>query len=296
MRRIRTTIQALIGATVIAGGLAAFTPAAQASTPVDCNENALVDAINHANAIGGDTLALALGCTYSMTASHGGNGFFGLDALPVITSPIAMTGSATITRAASAQPFRIAEVSTTGKLALTRVALTNGSAGLLGGGAILNFGAVSLTDSSLSGNTATLQGGGLANPDTSSGTAPTATFTNSPVTNNTAGYAGGGIYNGRRATLTTKGVPGSPMLITGNKTTSTLIGGGGITARDSTSSATTTTTTLTDTKVTDNTSASGFGGGVLRQGGIMTTPGSLITLNTPNNCVGSTPAVPNCTG
>ena len=72
MRHIRTLTQALIGATILAGGLAALTPAARASTPVACSETALVAAVNHANSIGGDTLALASGCTYGMTSSHGG--------------------------------------------------------------------------------------------------------------------------------------------------------------------------------------------------------------------------------
>ena len=73
MRRIRTTIQALIGATVIAGGIAALTPAAQADIPVACSEDALVAAINLANTTSAaDTLVLASGCTYAMTSAHGG--------------------------------------------------------------------------------------------------------------------------------------------------------------------------------------------------------------------------------
>lgn len=237
MRRIRTSIQALIGATVVAGGMAALIPAAQAATPVACSETALVAAVNHANSIGGDTLVLASGCTYNMTSPHGGL----TDALPVITSRIEMIGPATITRA-SLLPFRITEVSPTGSLTLTTgVALTNGSA-VGDGGAILNHGAVTLTNSSLSNNTATFNGGGLANPDTPSGTAPAATFTRSPVSNNTALLNGGGIYNGQRGTLTTTGVSGSPLIITDN----TGSQGGGIAAVNSTA------TTLTQTAVTTN--------------------------------------------
>jgi predicted outer membrane repeat protein len=298
MRHIRTLTQALIGATILAGGLAALTPAAQASTPVACSETALVDAVNHANSIGGDTLALASGCIYGMTASHGSAGN-GPDALPVITTRIEMIGPATITRTSGS--FRIAEVSSTGSLTLTTgVALTNGSASTDGGG-ILNHGAVTLTGSSLSGNTATGNGGGLANADTPSGTAPAATFTRSPVSNNTAGTNGGGIYNGQRGTLTTTGVSGSPLNITGNTATGTLLGlfgggrGGGIAAVNSTA------TTLTQTAVTNNHAGGllglgGTAGGVYRLNGTMTTTNSPITANTPNNCVGSAPAVPNCTG
>src|SRR6476661_5522987 len=93
MRRIRTTIQALIGATVIAGGMAALTPAAQAD--VACSEDALVAAINLANSTPAtDTLKLASGCTYALTSAHGGP----TNGLPVITTPIEMIGPATITR------------------------------------------------------------------------------------------------------------------------------------------------------------------------------------------------------
>jgi hypothetical protein len=287
MRRIRTTIQALIGATMIAGGMAALTPAAQAATPVACSENDLVAAVTLANTTpAADTLTLASGCTYSMTTSHGGSLLTGLDALPVITTPIEMVGPATITRTAM-MPFRIAEVSSTGKLTLTTsVALTNGSADG-DGGAILNHGAVTLTNSSLSGNTATGNGGGLANADTPSGTGPAATFTRSPVSGNTAMLSGGGIYNGQRGTLTTSGVSGSPLVISGN--TATMLRGGGIAAVNSTA------TTLTQTAVTTN-SALLNAGGVYRLNGTMTTSNSPITANTPDNCVSSAPAVPTCTG
>jgi predicted outer membrane repeat protein len=283
MRRNHTTIQALLGATVAAGAMIILAPPAHAITiPVACSENALVDAVNLANSTSAsDTLVLAGGCTYTLTTPHGGltNG------LPVITTPIQMLGPATITRT-SALPFRIAEVSATGSLTLTTsVTFTNGSAVGHGGG-ILNGGAVTLTRSSLSGNLATLNGGGLANADTPSGTAPAATFTRSPVTGNTALLSGGGIYNGQRGTLTTTGVTGSPLFITGN---TAGLNGGGIAAVNSTA------TTLTQTAVTVN--AAGLtAGGVYRIGGTMTTTNSPITANTPNNCVGSTPAVPNCTG
>jgi hypothetical protein len=279
---MRVVVRALFGATLVAGGMATLAATAQASTiPVACSENALVAAVNLANTTSAaDTLVLAGGCTYNLTAAHGGL----TDGLPVITTPIEMIGPATITRT-SLLPFRIAEVSSTGSLTLTTsVALTNGSA-VGDGGAILNHGAVTLTNSSLTGNTATLNGGGLANADTPSGTAPAATFTRSPVSNNSALLNGGGIYNGTRGTLTTTGVSGSPLFITGN----TGAQGGGIAAVNSTA------TTLTQTAINTN-HALLTAGGVYRQGGTMTTTNTPITANTPDNCVGSVPAVPNCTG
>jgi parallel beta-helix repeat protein len=279
MSRIRTIIRPLIGATVVAGSMAILAPAAQASTPVACSENALVDAINLANTtVAADTLALAGDCTYNMTSPHGGP----TNALPVITTPIELLGPATITRA-SLLLYRIAEVSSTGSLTLTTsVALTNGS--IVGdGGGILNHGAVTLTVSSLSGNHATGNGGGLANADTPSGTAPAASFTGSTVSGNSTLLSGGGIYNGQRGTLSTTGVP---MDVIGN---TAVVNGGGIAAVDSTA------TTLTGTTVTNNVAV--LGGGVYRQGaGTMTTTNSPISANLVNNCAGSNPAVPNCTG
>jgi len=282
MRRIRTIVQALIGATVVAGGLITLTPAAQAITiPVACSENALVTAVNLANSTPtSDTLVLAGGCTYALTMPHGGL----TTGLPVITTPIVMIGPAVITRS-SLLLFRIIEVSATGNLTLTTsVMITNGSA-VGDGGGILNRGAVTLTSSSLSGNVATLNGGGLANVDTPVGTAPAATFTRSNVTGNTALLRGGGIYNGLRGTLTTTGVSGGPLFITDN----TGSQGGGVAAVNSTS------TTMTDTVVTVNTALL-TSGGVYRLAGTMITNNTPITANIPNNCVGSVPAVPNCTG
>ncbi|WP_367127696.1 hypothetical protein [Saccharothrix sp. HUAS TT1] len=289
MRHIRTTVQALLGATAVTGSLIALAPAAQAITiPVACSENALVAAVNLANSTPtSDTLALAGGCTYRMTTGHGGPS----NALPVITTPIEMVGPATVTNASplGLGLFRIAEVGPTGSLTLTTgIAFTRGN--VLGhGGGILNRGAVTLTGSTLTGNTATGNGGGLANADTPTGTAPAATFTNSPVTGNTTLLGnGGGIHNGLRGTLTVTGVTGSPLFITGNSAGR----GGGISAINSTA------TTLTRTAITDNHALLTLGnsGGVHRQGGTMTTTNSPITANTANNCVGSTPAVPNCTG
>jgi hypothetical protein len=285
MRRIRIVIPALIGATVVAGGMALLTPTAYAATiPVACSEKALVDAVNLANTTSAkDTLALAGGCIYRLTSAHGGSG---ADGLPVITTPMEMIGPGglvTITRTSRAL-FRIAEVSRTGALTLTnQVALTNGST-LGNGGGILNHGAVTLTGSSLSGNIAGGFGGGLANANTPNGTAPAATFTSSRVFNNTATGRGGGIYNGVRGTLSFTGI--SALDIIGNKGSQ----GAGIAAINSTA------TTLTNTAVTNNIALL-TAGGVYRQGnGAMTNNTSPITANTPNNCVGSVPAVPGCTG
>jgi hypothetical protein len=48
MRRIHT-IRALLGATVVAGGMAALTPRGAGFHPVACGEGALVAAVHQAN-------------------------------------------------------------------------------------------------------------------------------------------------------------------------------------------------------------------------------------------------------
>jgi len=282
-------LRSLTGATVLTAGIIAIIPAAAqaAVVSIPCSETALVLAINNANAApGSDTINLAAGCTYGLTSSHGnaGNGLVGL---PVITSVIELVGTPNIiTR--SGGVFRIAEVSSSGNFTLTRVTLDNGSTTGNGGG-VLNRGAVTFTSagSGLTNNTAGLggllggTGGGLSNTDTPSGTAPAATFTGATVSGNSAGGRGGGIYNGNRDTLTM-----TSSVVTRNR--STLARGGGI-------AAITSTTSLTSTPVRVNSATLGAGG-VFRLGGTMTTVTSPISANVPNNCVGSSPAVPNCTG
>jgi hypothetical protein len=279
-RRI-SKLRALTGATVLAAGIIATVPAASqaAVVSVPCSETALVGAINTANASpGSDTLNLAAACTYQLTSAHGGAG----NGLPVITSTIELVGTPNIITRSSLALFRIAEVSNTGNLTLTRITLDNGSS-LGSGGGVLNRGAVTFTSSGsgLTNNIAVGTGGGLSNVDTPNGTAPAATFSGSTVSGNTASGMGGGIYNGNRDTLTM-----TSSVVTTN--TSLLAQGGGIAANAST-------TSLTSTPVSVNTATLGSGG-VFRSNGTMTTNTSPISANLTNNCVGSSPAVPSCTG
>jgi hypothetical protein len=275
-------LRALTGATVVAASIIAAMPlAAQAAeVSVPCSETELVLAINNANAQpGSDTLNLAAGCTYLLTSSHGdaGNGPVGL---PVITSTIALVGTPNTISRSSLALFRIAEVSNAGNLTLTRVTLNNGNT-LGSGGGVLNRGAVTFTSagSGLTNNLAAGTGGGLSNSDTPSGTAPAATFSGATVLGNAAGGSGGGIYNGNRDALTM-----TSSVVTSNIS---LGQGGGI-------AAITSTTSLTTTPISVNTAVLGAGG-VFRSGGTMTTTNAPISANISNNCVGSSPAVPNCT-
>ncbi|MEO7059763.1 MAG: hypothetical protein ABI083_08590 [Lapillicoccus sp.] len=278
MSRTRTrTVQAILGTAVATAAVViAPAPAHAGTITVACSEKALVAAVNLANATRSpDTLQLAAGCTYRLTSAHGGPS----DGLPVITTSIEMIGPATITRSSS-QDFRIATVGGRGALTLTTgVTFSNGMASGSGGG-ILNHGAVTLTQSSLTGNSAGGQGGGLANVGFAGGPAPAATFTGGFVNGNSAMGSGGGIFNGSGATLTTTG-----LSMSGNSTDTR---GGAIAAISSAA------TTLTSTTITGNT-AHLTAGGVYRRGGVMTTTATPITANRHNNCVGSAPAVPTCT-
>ncbi|MET9533620.1 hypothetical protein ABZY02_24180 [Streptomyces sp. NPDC006649] len=275
------TVPAFVVAFVLTGATAALTPfTAQAAAA--CTETALISAINAANNAGGGNVVLASHCTYTIATSHSSDAD-GPNALPVITTAITLTGDTdTITRstAPGTAAFRIAKVAATGSLTLKgNTTLNNGKAATNGGG-ILNYGAVTLTASALTGNTAQGRGGALANTNiTAPAKGAAATFTNSSVSGNSATDQGGGIYNGTRGSLTT-----TSSAIKNNTSMAT---GGGVAAVNSTA------TTLTSTPVSANHAQTA--GGVYRQNGTITLTTSPISGNTPNNCVSSAPSVPGCT-
>jgi hypothetical protein len=320
MRFIRT-IRSLGCAAVLAAGTLTLMAPTTAKAAVACNETALITAINAANAAGGGTVTLASPCTYSLTSSHDTGGAHGPDGLPRITTAITLLGGAnsTITRAGGllAPDFRIAEVTGTGALTLTSVTLSNGSAvSLLGlgggdGGGIYNGGAVTLTGSTLTGNHAGTRGGGIYNG------LGAATFTSSFVESNSAGSLlsagdGGGIYNDGGTVTFTSGnlssnsAAGALLGLLGGRGGGMYDNGGTVTfstsfvqsntARETAGIALVNAiTTLTSTAVNGNVAVSSPGG-VLRTGGTMAVTASPITGNTPTNCTGSVPAVPDCVG
>ncbi|MCZ8039857.1 MAG: right-handed parallel beta-helix repeat-containing protein, partial [Microcystis sp. LE17-20A] len=149
-----------------------------------------------------------------------------------------------------------------GTLTLTNNTITGNTANFYGGG-IYNAGTLTLTNNTISDNTANFYGGGIYNGGT-------LTLTNSTITDNTATYGGGGgIYNnGGTLTLTNS-------TITGN---TAPLGGGGIENRG--------TSTLTNSTISDNTANNGYGGGIFNSGGTLTLTDSTITGNTANNGYG----------
>ena len=223
------TMLTLGGVAVLATGVL-FPVAAQAQpASVACSETALVTAVTAANAAGGGTVTLTPGCVYTLTTSHGNDGVHGPSGLPIITTPITFEGNAnTITRAATAPAFRIAQTALTGGITLKAVTLSGGHAAATGqanGGGILNFGAVTLTGSTLTGNAADGLGGAVY----STGTPSAATFTSSTIKTNTAGQAAGIASVNGTLTLTSSVVntntattnPGGIYYVAGSATMNT---------------------------------------------------------------------------
>jgi hypothetical protein len=165
-----------------------------------------IAAIHTANANGQvNTISLEAG-TYTLTVvdhtTDGANG------LPSVASTLMITGAGADTtiveRAASAPPFRLIHVATTGTLVLEGLTLRRVALGPNGGsgGGILNRG--TLTNSILSDNAASgdsVDGGGVHNDG------GTLTIANSTLSGNTvfagSDNSGGGLYNaGGTVTIT----------------------------------------------------------------------------------------------
>lgn len=178
---------------------------------VPCSETALVNAVNWANAAGGGDLILAPFCTYALTSAHSAGGAGGPAGLPNIIAPITMTGLATeITRASNAPAFRIVEVdgpsqlpADSGQLTLTAITVSNGDAGIGVGGGIANLGgSVTMTAGGVRGSRASF-GGGIY-------TDTALTMIASSVTGNTATSDGGGVFkNAGSVTLLAGSVTGN---------------------------------------------------------------------------------------
>jgi hypothetical protein len=109
------------------------------------------------------------------------------------------TTGVTIARSdeAGTPDFRIFDI-TGGDVTLESLTIRNGNvSGTSSGGGIFNSGTLAVTNSSISGNTAGANGGGIAN--TNGGTL---TVTNSSISGNTTGEDGGGIFNNADGAVT----------------------------------------------------------------------------------------------
>ncbi|MDT7800903.1 MAG: hypothetical protein QOI78_4336 [Actinomycetota bacterium] len=200
------------------GVLALAAPPAQAAeTTVPCDPAALVSAVAAASAsTAADTLALTPDCVYTLTAVADTLWDAGL---PAVKGKLTVHGNhATIRRAPDAPQFRL--ISNDGDLTLTDLTLTGGHApdgtgvdsygdGISGdsGGAIQNWGPLTITGSTITGNSS---GAGAPGP------AATATVR--------AGRGGGGGFGGAISSYGTNLVP---LTITGTTITGNTTGPGG---------------------------------------------------------------------
>jgi predicted outer membrane repeat protein len=164
--------------------------ASAAASSIACGDVAgLIAAINTANTNNqADTIDLAAGCTYTLTAIN--NTGDGPNGLPMIVSDggnalIINGNGATITRVGAAS-FRLIYVASGATLSIQNLTLSNGQND---GGAALNYGTLSVSNSIISGNqsgTGTILSFGTLTIDQS-------TFAGNMAGNGGALYAGGAV-------------------------------------------------------------------------------------------------------
>ena len=283
MHRSFWLVTAVVAAVLVLLTSGVAPAAAKAAGAVPCTQDALVAAINAANAAGGGTIDLTAGCDYALTtADNGENG------LPVVTTRIAVNGNgATIDGTDTVRVFEVDGPD--GNLSLQNVTLTGGSADV--GGGVANFGGtVTLDKSQVTGNAAILAGGGIASASVTptldpSSSVATLTVRHSSVSGNqqtlppshdeNGGLGGGGILNmDGIATLDHSQVNGN-----------TVQGGvgGGIASGDYIGTGGETVLTLDHTQVNGNTAPNAGGGGIQNLLGKATLNHSQVDGNTSLN-------------
>ena len=189
---------------------------------IEAIDNANADAQTHSDCVAGngaDTIVLPTKSTQSLTAVDN-DITVGPTGLPVISSTVTIRGrNSTIQRESSAPPFRILAVASSGDLTLHSTTVSGGrSEGypLPGGGGVFNSGMLTLTNSTVSGNSVDFGvGGGVFNSGT--------TLTNSTVSGNFVRYfGGGGVFSSGMLTLTNSTVSGNSAFGGGVYNTGTL--------------------------------------------------------------------------
>ncbi|MEE8525997.1 MAG: right-handed parallel beta-helix repeat-containing protein [Thermoanaerobaculia bacterium] len=211
-------------------------------------DNANDDAPTHVDCVAGsgaDTVSLTADVTLTLVDDN----LFEDLGLPVISTDVTIDGGFTIARDSTAPAFGIFAVDSSGTLNLNDTTVSGGfSAGVdsSGGGILVFYGTANLTNSTVSGNSATDGGGIMA-------FGGTANLANSTVSGNYA-FFGGGIGGGT-LTLTNSTVSGN----------SATFGGGIASYR---------TTTLTNSTVSGNYGS--FGGGIYNDGGTATLINSIV--------------------
>ena len=142
-------------------------------------------------------------------------------ALPVLSSNLAIAGPGAdefTVRRDSGGDYNIFTVSSGSVVSISGMTITNGSYRGDGGGILNNGGTLTITDSTISGNTGN-RGGGVANQR------GTLTITGSTISGNTAPDAGGGVYSSTASDFESSKTTITNSTISGN-TATTFVGGG----------------------------------------------------------------------
>jgi hypothetical protein len=162
-------------------GLLVAAPARAVINVTPANETELADAIADANAAADDTVIDLQGRTILLTA-----------ALPPITNNThtITLKDGTLRRDPGAPEFRVFRVNAGAEATLDQVTITGGA-----NGGVLNIGTLTLTNSTVSGNSADGSTGSISNGGT-------LTLINSTVSGNSTGGSIGGISNSNDGTLT----------------------------------------------------------------------------------------------
>ena len=205
----------------------------------------------------------------------------------------------------SADNFRIFQINDS-TVSFDNVSIKNGvlsATNGTGGGIFANNASVALSNSEVSGNSASLLGGGIYNTYNGS-----LSLTNSTVSHNTSSNSGGGIFNGGSISLTTSKVSDNTSSALGGGINNAF--GGTITVTDSEVSGNSaslggglsnslSTVTLTNSRVSGN--WAGGGGGVYNSGATTTLNNSTVSDNSASlgggffNTSGSTTTLTNST-
>jgi hypothetical protein len=159
----------------------------------DATECTLKEAINEANSNGvSDTIQFAAGLSGDIELSAEAGGFTIQNDTPEEDLRIDGPGAGVLAIDGNNQA-RAFSIASGVKATIEGLTIKNGSSSYAGG--IDNGGTLTVSNSTLSGNSASFSGGGIDNGGT-------LTVSNSTLSGNSASEYGGGIYNGETGTLT----------------------------------------------------------------------------------------------
>ncbi|MGQ0700730.1 MAG: choice-of-anchor Q domain-containing protein [Panacagrimonas sp.] len=202
---------------------------------------------------GADTISLPANSTQTLTA-----------ALPNISSVITLQGNGSTVRRdpAATTAFRIFYVGQNDSLTIRDTTITGGRSSR--GGGIFSYSTLSLSNSTVTGHSASGSGGGIY-----IGAPGALTLNNSTVSGNTASAVsggGGGIYSVEAVTIVNS-------TLSNNTATGNVARGGGIFTRDG--------GTLTDSTVSGNSASKG--GGLYSFAGSLTLTNNTVSGNSASN-------------